>query len=90
MWIEETWISFCQGAHVVVGTREECRDTSNLGTLWKIRNISVIHAVPTLMGIIVMEGSNNAGVPDNVHLIVSHNSRITSPSGYQHIVCTIN
>jgi non-ribosomal peptide synthetase-like protein len=71
MWIEETWISFCRGAHVVVGTREECRDISNLGTLWQIRDISVVHAVPTLMSIMAMGGSYNAGVPDNVRLIVS-------------------
>jgi len=71
MWIEETWISFCQGAHLVVGTREECRDTGNLGALWKMRNISVIHAVPTLISIMAMEGSDDAGVPDNVRLVVS-------------------
>src|SRR6202041_3286306 len=76
MWIEETWISFCQGAHVVVRTRKECRDTSNLGSLWKIRNISVVHAVPTLMGIMAMEESDDAGVPDNVRLIVSFTCRL--------------
>jgi non-ribosomal peptide synthetase component F len=71
MWIEETWISFFRGAHVIVGTREECRDTSNLSVLWKHRNISVIHAVPTLMSMVAMEDSENAGVPDNVRLVVS-------------------
>jgi non-ribosomal peptide synthetase component F len=71
MWIEETWISFCQGAHVVIGTREECLDTSGLGALWRIRDVSVVHAVPTLMGIMAMDGSDDAGVPDNVRLIVS-------------------
>jgi len=71
MWIEETWISFCRGAHVVVGTREECRNITNLGTLWQIHDVSVVHAVPTLMSIMAMEGSDNAGVPDNVRLIVS-------------------
>jgi hypothetical protein len=62
----------------VVGTREECRDTSNLGALWKIRNISVVHAVPTLMGILAMDGSDNAGIPNNVRLIVSFISRVTT------------
>ena len=76
MWIEETWISFCRGAHVVVGTREECRDTSSLGALWKLRNISVVHAVPTLMGILALDGSDDAGVPSNVRLIVSFTSCI--------------
>lgn len=70
MWIEETWVSFCRGAHVVVGTREECQDISNLGNLWRIRNISIIHAVPTLVSIMAMERSDGAGVPDNIRLIV--------------------
>lgn len=71
MWIEETWVSFCRGAHVVVGTREECRDASQLGAIWKTREISVVHAVPTLMSIVLMDVSEGDSVPHNVRLIVS-------------------
>jgi non-ribosomal peptide synthetase component F len=71
MWIEETWVSFCRGAHVIVGTREECRDTSQLGAIWKARKISVVHAVPTLMSIVVMDALDGESIPQNVRLIVS-------------------
>lgn len=77
MWIEETWCAFAAGAHVAVGTREQCRDVSGLGGsrgVWAQRGVTVVHAVPTLMGIMTMEGLGDAedvGIPQNIRLIVS-------------------
>lgn len=78
MWIEETWLSFFLGAHVIVGTREECRDTSQLRNVWKSRQVSVVYAVPTLMSIILMDASDGDPVPKNVRLIVSYISETIS------------
>ncbi|KDQ08654.1 hypothetical protein BOTBODRAFT_563322 [Botryobasidium botryosum FD-172 SS1] len=67
IWIEETWISFARGAHVVVGTREECRDTGSIGTVWERRGISVVSTVPTLMGMMSM---SDQAIPECIRIVI--------------------
>ncbi|KAK0560068.1 hypothetical protein OC844_003997 [Tilletia horrida] len=73
MWIEETWCSFAAGAHIAVGTREECRDASALGGpngIWARRGVTILNAVPTLLSIMTMEGLGEQGnLPDSIRVI---------------------
>ncbi|KAE8214128.1 hypothetical protein CF327_g2454 [Tilletia walkeri] len=73
MWIEETWCSFAVGAHIAVGTREECRDASSLGGangIWARRGVTILNAVPTLLSIMTMEGLGEQGsLPESIRVI---------------------
>ncbi|CAD6921206.1 unnamed protein product [Tilletia controversa] len=73
MWIEETWCSFAVGAHIAVGTREECRDASALGGtngIWAQRGVTILNAVPTLLSIMTMEGLGEQGsLPESIRVI---------------------
>ncbi|KAL9933990.1 hypothetical protein V8E36_007072 [Tilletia maclaganii] len=73
MWIEETWCSFAAGAHIAVGTREECRDASSLGGptgIWARRGVTILNAVPTLLSIMTMEGLGEQGsLPESIRVI---------------------
>jgi non-ribosomal peptide synthetase-like protein len=71
MFVEEMWVTIAGGGHLAVGTREECRDVAGLPAIWKTRGVSVVNAVPTLIGImdITRTDSDGALLPPSVRLI---------------------
>jgi non-ribosomal peptide synthetase-like protein len=71
MFVEEMWITIAGGGHLAIGTREECRDVAGLPTIWKARGVSIVNAVPTLIGImdITRTDSDGALLPPSVRVI---------------------
>ncbi|KXT12429.1 hypothetical protein AC579_697 [Pseudocercospora musae] len=71
MFVEEMWVTIAGGAHLAIGTREECRDVPGLPAVWQSRGVSVVNAVPTLIGIMGISqiDGNSALLPPSVRLI---------------------
>lgn len=71
MFVEEMWITIAGGGHLAIGTREECRDVAGLPAIWKARGVSIVNAVPTLIGImdITRTDSDGALFPPSVRVI---------------------
>ncbi|KAF2771241.1 Non-ribosomal peptide synthetase C-terminal [Teratosphaeria nubilosa] len=72
MFVEEMWVTVAGGGHLTVGTRQECRDVPGLPTLWESRKVSVVNAVPTLIGIMGIARGGEADsslLPPTVRLI---------------------
>ncbi|KAF2487887.1 hypothetical protein BDY17DRAFT_289890 [Neohortaea acidophila] len=71
MFVEEMWITVAGGGHLTIGTREECRNAPGLPAIWASRGVSVVHAVPTLIGIMgIAQADENASIlPSCVRLI---------------------
>lgn len=71
MMVEEMWVTIAGGGHLTVGTRSECRDVSGLPMIWEARGVTVVNAVPTLIGImgISQVDSNASMLPSCVRLI---------------------
>ncbi|KAG9417027.1 hypothetical protein AC1031_001415 [Aphanomyces cochlioides] len=65
MWVEETWCTFAQGAHLAIALGGQWQDIANLCHAWETRRVTVIMAVPTLMAMVCSEGA----VPSCVRLI---------------------
>src|ERR1700744_2853434 len=55
MWCEETWISYCAGATLWVADNTTSKAIEELGDTLKKENITILHAVPSLLA--VMEDS---------------------------------
>ncbi|CAK3733072.1 Non-ribosomal peptide synthetase C-terminal [Lecanosticta acicola] len=51
MFVEEMWVTIAGGGHLAIGTRQECRDVGGLPAIWEQRGVTVVNAVPTLIGI---------------------------------------
>lgn len=51
MFVEEMWVTVAGGGHLTIGTRPECQDVPSLPNIWKARGVSIVNAVPTLIGI---------------------------------------
>ncbi|EME39875.1 hypothetical protein DOTSEDRAFT_37922 [Dothistroma septosporum NZE10] len=51
MFVEEMWVTIAGGGHLAIGTREECRDVGGLPAIWETRGVTLVNAVPTLIGI---------------------------------------
>ncbi|GAA4088577.1 Pls/PosA family non-ribosomal peptide synthetase [Mucilaginibacter panaciglaebae] len=58
MWCEETWISYFAGATIWVSDNTTSKAIDELGDIIRKENITVLHAVPSLLA--VMEDSQNA------------------------------
>ncbi|KXS95578.1 hypothetical protein AC578_3265 [Pseudocercospora eumusae] len=71
MFVEEMWVTIAGGGHLAIGTREECRDVPGLPAVWQSRGVSVVNAVPTLIGIMGISqiDGNSALLPPSVRLI---------------------
>lgn len=71
MFVEEMWVTIFGGAHLAVGTRAECRDVPGLPTVWAARGVTIVNAVPTLIGIMDIARCDGDGylLPSNVRLI---------------------
>ncbi|KAK4508605.1 hypothetical protein PRZ48_002344 [Zasmidium cellare] len=71
MFVEEMWITVAGGGHLAIGTREECRDVGGLPKVWETRGVSVVNAVPTLIGImgISQVDSDSYLLPPSIRLI---------------------
>ena len=65
MWCEETWISYLVGATIFVADAPTAKSIDELGTVWKDWNITILHAVPSLLAVAEDEAPNlrlvNAG-----------------------------
>jgi non-ribosomal peptide synthetase-like protein len=51
MFVEEMWVTVAGGGHLAIGTRSECRDVPGLPAIWARRGVTIVNAVPTLIGI---------------------------------------
>lgn len=71
MFVEEMWVTIAGGGHLAIGTREECRDVAGLPTIWKKRGVTLVNAVPTLIGIMDITRTDTEGalLPPSVRLI---------------------
>lgn len=71
MFIEEMWVTIAGGGHLAIGTREECRDVGGLPKIWESRGVTVVNAVPTLIGImgISQVDSDSYLLPPSIRLI---------------------
>jgi non-ribosomal peptide synthetase component F len=71
MFVEEMWITICGGGHLAIGTREECQDVPGLPALWATRGVTIVNAVPTLIGIMgVVQGDEVSSLlPPSIRLI---------------------
>ncbi|CAO1616518.1 unnamed protein product [Sympodiomycopsis kandeliae] len=65
------WVTIAGGGHLAIGTRNECRDISNLPSIWKDRGVTIVNAVPTMMGILAIAHSEDEKIalPDSLRLI---------------------
>lgn len=65
------WVSIAGGAHLTIGSREECRDVPSLGGsdgLWAQRGVTLVNAVPTLINIMTSL-DDQCGLPPKVRLL---------------------
>jgi non-ribosomal peptide synthetase-like protein len=71
MFVEEMWVTIAGGGNLAIGTREECRDVAGLPAIWKKRGVTIVNAVPTLIGImdITRTDADGALLPPSVRLI---------------------
>jgi non-ribosomal peptide synthetase-like protein len=70
--IDDTrWVSIAGGAHLIIGSRSECRNVSALGSsdgLWSQRGITIVNAVPTLINIMTSL-DDESKLPSSVRLL---------------------
>ncbi|CAD0108465.1 unnamed protein product [Aureobasidium uvarum] len=71
MFVEEMWVTIAGGGHLAIGTRAECRDVPALPAVWKKRGVTLVNAVPTLIGIMNIARSDDGDslLPSSVRLI---------------------
>jgi non-ribosomal peptide synthetase component F len=71
MFVEEMWITICGGGQLAIGTREQCRDVPGLPAIWADRGVTIVNAVPTLIGImgVVHGDAGSSLLPPSVRLI---------------------
>ncbi|CAD0088324.1 unnamed protein product [Aureobasidium mustum] len=71
MFVEEMWVTIAGGGHLAIGTRAECRDVPALPAVWAKRGVTVVNAVPTLIGIMNIARSDDGDslLPSSVRLI---------------------
>lgn len=71
MFVEEMWVNIAGGGELAIGTREECREVAGLPAIWKRRGVTIVNAVPTLIGImdITRTDADCALLPPSVRLI---------------------
>ncbi|KAH0398506.1 Non-ribosomal peptide synthetase C-terminal, partial [Aureobasidium melanogenum] len=71
MFVEEMWVTVAGGGHLAIGTRAECRDVPALPAVWAKRGVTVVNAVPTLIGIMNIARSDDGDslLPSSVRLI---------------------
>ena len=71
MFVEEMWVTIAGGGHLAIGTRSECRDVPGLPAIWADRGVTVVNAVPTLIGIMDIARSDDTSslLPQSVRLI---------------------
>lgn len=71
MFVEEMWVTIAGGGHLAVGTREECRDIPGLPAIWASRSVTIVHAVPTLIGImdIARSDTESSLLPPSIRLL---------------------
>ena len=71
MFVEEMWVTVAGAGHLAIGTRSECRDVPGLPAIWASRGVTIVNAVPTLIGIMDIARSDDscALLPQSVRLI---------------------
>jgi acyl-CoA synthetase (AMP-forming)/AMP-acid ligase II len=71
MFVEEMWVTIAGGGHLAIGTRSECQDVPGLPTVWANRGVTIVNAVPTLIGImdIARPDDSCALLPQSVRLV---------------------
>ncbi|THW54305.1 hypothetical protein D6D20_10310 [Aureobasidium pullulans] len=71
MFVEEMWVTIAGGGHLAIGTRAECRDVPALPAVWASRGVTLVNAVPTLIGIMNIARTDDGGslLPSSVRLI---------------------
>jgi non-ribosomal peptide synthetase-like protein len=71
MFVEEMWVTVAGGGHLAIGTRSECRDVPGLPVIWANRGVTIVNAVPTLVGIIDIARSDDSSdlLPQSIRLI---------------------
>ncbi|KAI5208003.1 hypothetical protein AUEXF2481DRAFT_43265 [Aureobasidium subglaciale EXF-2481] len=71
MFVEEMWVTIAGGGHLAIGTRAECRDVPALPSVWASRGVTLVNAVPTLIGImnIARTDDGDSLLPSCVRLI---------------------
>lgn len=71
MFVEEMWVTIAGGGHLAIGTREECRDAIGLPAVWSARSVTIVNAVPTLIGIMAMAqgGGDHISLPPTIRLV---------------------
>jgi non-ribosomal peptide synthetase-like protein len=71
MFVEEMWVTIAGGGHLAIGTRSECRDVPGLPAIWANRGVTIVNAVPTLIGIMDIARSDDscALLPQSIRLI---------------------
>ena len=74
MWCEETWISYFVGATIWVADNATSKAIDELGTVLNQQNITVLHAVPSLLSMIEEEVPtiriiNSGGEACTVHVL---------------------
>ncbi|KAH6843979.1 hypothetical protein B0T12DRAFT_398134 [Alternaria alternata] len=71
MFVEEMWVTIAGGGHLAIGTRAECRDVPALPLVWASRGVTLVNAVPTLIGImnIARTDDGDSLLPSSVRLI---------------------
>ncbi|CAO1638341.1 unnamed protein product [Parajaminaea phylloscopi] len=72
MFVEEMWVTVAGAGHLAIGTREECQDVPGLPAVWVARGVTVVNAVPTLigiMGIAQADGADSRLLPPCIRLI---------------------
>ena len=52
MWCEETWISYFAGACLFVADATRAKAMDELSDFWRAQGITVLHAVPSLLGVL--------------------------------------
>lgn len=65
------WVTIAGGAHLAIGTRQQCRDVGDLPAVWKARSVTIVNAVPTLIGImgISQVDTDSYLLPPSIRLI---------------------
>lgn len=71
MFVEEMWVTIAGGGHLAIGTRQECRDVPGLPNIWASRGVTIVNAVPTLIGIMDIARSDVSSslLPQSVRLV---------------------
>ena len=71
MLVEEMWVTVAGGGHLAIGTRSECRDVPGLPAIWANRGVTIVNAVPTLIGIMDIARSDDSCslLPQSIRLV---------------------